>query len=99
MTTYLTLIPLSDLLQRGEAILPGELIGFDSAEGAQWCYYSHINAGIVCLRILPDADSENDPAMLAEHCFVQRPAVLVTDVVAMLQENQSSLINQLQAHS
>jgi len=94
--TYQTLLPLSDLLTRSETIQTGELIGFDSVDGVQWCYFSHMEAGIVCLRISPDADSENDPAMLPEHCFVQRPAVLVTDVVAMLNENMASMLNRIQ---
>ena len=97
MTTYQTLLPLSDLLARNEAIQAGELIGFDSVDGVQWCYFSRIEAGIVCLRVLPDVDSENDPAILPEHCFIQRPAVLVSDVVAMLNENMVSMTNRIQA--
>ncbi len=96
MTTYQTLIPLSDLLTRSETIQTGELIGFDSVDGVQWCYFSRMEAGIVCLRVLPDADSKNDPAMLPEHCFIQRPAVLVTDVVEMLNETMATLLNRIQ---
>ncbi|GAB2526857.1 hypothetical protein [Spirosoma aerophilum] len=91
MTTYETLVPLSDLLNRGEHVQAGELIGFDSVDGAQWCYFSHIEEGIAMMKRSPDEDSEDDPAMLVEQCFIQRPAVLVTDVVAMLHGNIAQL--------
>ena len=91
MTTYETLVPLSDLLNRGEIVQAGELIGFDSIDGAQWCYFSHIEDGIAILKRSPDGDSEDDPAMLVDQCFIQRPAVLVIDVVAMLNANLAQL--------
>ena len=95
MKTYQTLIPVADLLIRGETIQPGELVGFENADGVQWCYFSHVFEGIAFLSVLPDAESANDPAMLAEQCFIQRPAVLVTDVEALLNENLTSLLRQV----